>query len=1477
MKELSRKKDIAIVGVSGKFPQSDNIQLWWDNLAEGKELVHFYSDQELQTAGVNEETLAKDNYIKAGSFIDNPEHFDHAFFGYTKEEAALMDPQVRVMHEQVWKALEDAGCELSTYQGKIGLYLAASDNVNWKAYETMNQNEKVSPFFSARLADKNFISTLISYRLDLKGPSLFVDTACSGSLVAVHMACRNLLLKECNIAIAGGVSIDSTIYKGYFHESGMIASKDGHCKTFDHDASGTVWGEGAGAVVLKRWEDAIRDKDNIYAIIRATAVNNDGRRKVGFTAPSVEGQYDCIKMAHKVAGITTDSISYIEAHGTGTRLGDPIEITALNQAFGYKTQHKCAIGSVKTNMGHLDAAAGIAGLLKTCLALKNKQLPPSLNFSKPNPEIDFASGPFEVNTQLRPWNQKNGMPRRAGVSSFGIGGTNAHVILEEASEEKEEGKQDKPFQLLAYSADSLPSLQQYGKELIHFLKKKKVSLPNLSYTLQDGRQRFKHRQFIVCKDQQDAIEQLSQDNRQIISRKDKLRKVVTFMFPGQGSQYFQMGRDLYEKEPLFKEFMDQGFQILKQITGEDYAVILGYQEVSITNPDQINFTEYTQPLLFLISHALANYLMKLSIHPNHMIGHSLGEYVAACISGVFSLEDGLKIIVKRAQLMSQVEKGDMLGVGANVEEVQSLMSTRLSIASINTKSSCVVSGMPKDISELSTILTNRDIPYTKLKTSHAFHSGMMDSILKEYETILSQVQWNTPKQSFISNLYGREIRPEEAMSPAYWVKHLRETVRFSEGLEYLMEKGNGILIEVGPGRTLTSLAKQNQTTDHEHTIVNLLRHPKEKVDDNNYLTKALGQLWSYGMTIDWKVYHQNNGRLKISIPTYVFDEVAFPARVNPFNEKDSGMILSQGVNRSAYYSSNWKKGLLSKKQGVWTKNNKYLVFSSGSPLVQVLIKELKNTDNMVIVVEKATHFEAQVDLIKMDPKDQTHYTKLFQSIEKQESIAQIIYNWEIAKQEEGQLFSEFFNLFSFGMGLVRYAPLEDKKLTFLSDFGLRVIATEHTNVNFMAVKSISQSFRPVHSKIFTCSLDMDQNQCDKEHVAQLLAEIRYNSSESEVAYRHGIRWLPFYEELRPDNNTGQSQLTKKGIYLFIGEADPLSLQLAKHLCQTYDATVVFAGSEFPDQETWETDRTKEGLPNEMAQKLQEQQEFKTQGDKILYWHVDNGNVKHLSSTIDRINDDFGVLAGIIYTQAETLKNINLSATDLDKNLVTQRLEESIKGFITIWALKQQREVGFLWIPAALNAFFGQNDLSINAVFDAYVQAYLELHAHQLDDWFQVYINESGFESTISTFEDSLRLPSGQTLWASSQNPSVLQGQDLEILESSTETIKNNTERPTLSVVYQAPCNEVENGLCKLWSSFFGYEQIGVNDDFFELGGDSLKAMSLLQRIHQQFGIEVGLQDFYEKANIAALGVEIELANQLIAVQKQENKRKTIKI
>jgi amino acid adenylation domain-containing protein/non-ribosomal peptide synthase protein (TIGR01720 family) len=903
--------EIAVIGMAGRFPGANNIYDFWNNLKNGIESVYFFSSEELLEAGIDENLIDHPRYVKAKQVIEGKEYFDSSFFDYLPEEAGLMDPQTRIFHECVWEALEDAGYNADDYAGLMGLYAGTSSNFAWEAFAMISGSDTaIDSFTAGQLRARDFLTTRVSHKLNLKGPAVFIQTACSTSLAAIHMACRGLLTGDCHIALAGGITITNSYKEGYLYQEGVVLSPDGHCRAFDAKAGGTVGGEGAAVVVLKKLKNAAADRDNIRVVIKASAINNDGLRRVGFSAPSVDGQADVIRLAHKMARIEPQSITYIETHGTATSLGDPIEVEALAQVFGNAKEKYCALGSVKTNIGHLDTAAGAAGFIKTVLALMHRQLPPGLNFTTPNPRIDFENTPFYVNTTLKEWKNHN-YPLRAGVSSFGIGGTNVHVILEEFPGRRG-GSIDPPlksreYHLILLSAKTLPALDRMTRNLLEYFKKNLLNhgnhenpvnpglnIADAAYTLQTGRKTFSHRLMLVCKDISRAIHILSSPTLEEIKTfsTKKEKKFMVFMFPGQGSQYVDMGRELYEQESIFRQEMNRCFDILKPQLDYDIKEILypgdpgcrggyTYPPIPVNSPG-INQTEIAQPLLFIIEFSLAKLLMKWGITPDIMIGHSIGEYVAACISGVFSLEDALRLVNLRGKLIQGLPAGSMSSIPLSEREVLSWLGKyntgreEISLAAVNSSQLCVVSGSSPVIDSFEADIKAAGVKTRRLHTSHAFHSVMMEPILEEFKEAIRQVSTGKLQIPYISNLTGKVVEPQEVAEPIYWSKHIRQTVRFSQGVEVLLGHKNAVFIEVGPGQTLGTFIRQHTAKENSHKIINMIRHPGEKTNDLAYLLEKIGELWLYGVSPRWDDFHQGRLPKRVSLPPYSFEKIPYP-------------------------------------------------------------------------------------------------------------------------------------------------------------------------------------------------------------------------------------------------------------------------------------------------------------------------------------------------------------------------------------------------------------------------------------------------------------------------------------------------------------------------------------------------------------------------------------------------------------------------
>ncbi|ARU62784.1 polyketide synthase [Tumebacillus avium] len=871
---------IAIIGLAGRFPGAADIGQFWQNLRDGVESVTWLSEEELLRAGRDPELVQDPHYVKAAAMLDGADRFDAAFFGYNPREAETMDPQQRLFLETAWTALEHAGYHSDAYDGLISVFAGAGMN-RYLLYNLAPNRELVKALGEAQMMignDKDFLATRTAYKLNLKGAAVGVQTACSSSLVAVHMACQSLLSRECDMALAGGVTIAVPQENGYLYHEGGIASDDGHTRTFDADAKGTVFGSGIGIVVVKRLEDAVADGDTIYAVIKGSAINNDGSQKVSYTAPSIEGQVGVISEALAIGGVEPETVSYIEAHGTATPLGDPIEIASLNKVFQAATDLRqfCAIGSVKTNVGHLDIAAGVTGLIKTTLALQHKQLPPSLHFEKANAAIDFESSPFYVNTELKEW--KADGPRRAGVSSFGFGGTNAHVVLEEAPELELSGL-SREWQLLVWSAKTDLALEMATERLAAHLQETEQEVADVAYTLQVGRKAFAHRRMVVCEDGAEAAELLlTRDPKRVLTSvgtEGAGKRPVAFLFSGTGSQYVNMARDLYETEPLFHEEVEACCELLAPLIGLDLRDLL-YPEEGLEEhaSAELRRTKYAQPAIFVVEYALVKLLIEWGITPSAMIGHSLGEYVAACLAGVFSLEDALELVVKRAQLIEALPQGDMLAVHLSETAVLAHLTRHgaVALAAVNGPELCVVSGTSEAVAGLRQELEAADVVCKRVHTTHAFHSVMVEPIMDQFAALVSSLERKAPELPYVSNVTGTWITAEEACDPQYWARHLRETVRFADGVQALNQEPDVILLEVGPGKALASFALAVKPEHNPgRTVLTTIRHVQDRQSDIAFLLNALGRMWLLGADVDWRSFSADESRRRVPLPTYPFE------------------------------------------------------------------------------------------------------------------------------------------------------------------------------------------------------------------------------------------------------------------------------------------------------------------------------------------------------------------------------------------------------------------------------------------------------------------------------------------------------------------------------------------------------------------------------------------------------------------------------
>ena len=846
-------EEIAIVGMAGRFPGADDLETFWHNIRSGVESITQF-DAALLT-GVSAETLAHPNYVKAGAVLSDVAQFDADFFGFTPRQAEITDPQHRLFIECAWQALEMAGHDASRDDAPVGVFAGMSMSTyfmsNLQSHLTLDTTTANLQFLVGN--DKDYLATHTAYRLNLQGPCVSVQTACSTGLVAVHLAAQSLLNLECDVALAGAVTVKVPQEAGYYYQQGAIFSPDGDCRPFSAEAQGTVFGSGVGVVALKRLADARADGDPILAVIKGSAINNDGAQKVGFTAPGVDGQSRVIAEAMGVADIDPRTVSYVEAHGTGTPIGDPIEITALDSVYRPAAPvGNCAIGSLKSNIGHLETAAGIASLIKLVLMFQHRQLPPSLHFNTPNPSINFADSAFRVNTALADWQPIDGV-RRAAVSSFGIGGTNAHIVLEEAPTD-DPPAETPPVLLLTLSANCAPALTAQREQWADGLSAENAAA--LCYTARHGRANFAERLAVVGDSAESLQQQLRAGGGVVGTAAAPPR--IAFLFSGQGSQYAGMGKQLYASEPTFRHWIDRCDALLQPLIGRSLVGLLDSAE--------LNETAYTQPALFALEYALAQLWLSWGVAPDVVMGHSVGEYVAACLAGVFSLEDGLRLIAARGRLMQELPRtGSMAAVFADEETVQRAIGAadQVSIAAINGPENVVISGESGAVERISAELEARDIDVRELVVSHAFHSPLMRPMLDAFRDVAARVTYADPHIPFVSNVTGELVGRGVVNSAAYWVDHVLATVRFADGIAAVVTP-NTFCLEIGPHSTLTAMGQRCVSHDRwAHAL-------RRGQPDWTTLLTAVGAAFCHGVPVDWEAFDAASRQRIIPAPTYPF-------------------------------------------------------------------------------------------------------------------------------------------------------------------------------------------------------------------------------------------------------------------------------------------------------------------------------------------------------------------------------------------------------------------------------------------------------------------------------------------------------------------------------------------------------------------------------------------------------------------------------
>ncbi|MER6363212.1 beta-ketoacyl synthase N-terminal-like domain-containing protein [Kitasatospora sp. NPDC001527] len=1347
MPEMSEELDqIAIVGMAGRFPGAPDVDTFWRNLEEGRESVSVLSEEQLRASGVDPAVSGRDGYVRAKGVLEGADRFDAAFFGYSPREAEIMDPQHRVFLECAWEALESAGCVPEAFAGRIGVFAGAGMNTYLLHNVTANRRvyDAAGPYQTLLASDKDFLATRVAYKLGLTGPALTVQTACSTSLAAVHLACQSLLDGECDLALAGGVSIGSPLAQGYAYEPGGILSPDGHCRPFDAAAAGTVPGNGAGVVVLRRLADARRDGDTVDAVVLGSAVNNDGSLKAGYTAPSVDGQAAVVAEALAVAGVDAGSIGYLEAHGTGTALGDPIELAALTRAFRETTGATgfCAIGSVKGNIGHLDAAAGVAALIKTVLALRREAIPPTPHFTKPHPELDLETGPFFVNDRLRPW-PRGGSPRRAGVSSFGIGGTNVHLVLEE-------GPPPEPLPPAATDGDTpvlLPLSGRTGEAVAesarrladHLEAHPATELADLAHTLAHRRRAFARRRAVVGRDRAEVLAALRAVSAAGTAEAAE-RARTAFLFPGQGTQYTGMARGLYRREPVFTAELDRGAELFAAELGEDLRALLFPGPAGAEAAEErLTRTEFAQPALFLVEYALARQWEALGVRPGAMAGHSVGEYVAACLAGVFPLEDAVRLVAARGRLVQAMPAGSMLTVFLAERDLAPWLgeAPELAVAAVNSSELSVVSGPTGAVDGLERRLKAAGLPCRRLHTSHAFHSAAVDGAVGPLVEAVRGVRLSPPRIPFCSGVTGSWITDEEATDPEYWGRHLRAPVRFADAAALLLADPSWVLLEVGPGHTLGDFVRRHHAWREGRTVVGSLRHPHERADDRVRLAQAVGALWSAGAPVDPAALGPAAGRV-LRLPGQAFQRERF------WVDPDPGATAA-GPGRPAgpvpvedwFRTPGWRRLAPAAGRPGPDGAALWVVLGADTGLGAALADRLAGQGASVVRVA-ADDGPARTDGLRvpgpralgerswaLEPADRAQLAGLLGALDLQDTAAlRLVHAFTLAEEPSGAPAPDEARLAAARrLGLDSLSALAQA----LGDTRPAVPVTVDVLCRGVHAVTGDEPLRPEQALLagpctvlpqelpdVTCRL-LDVTGTDPqapagESVRAVHALLLRGPGERDLALRGRHWWvrdfdaLPLPAEDAPTD--GPVGPRDGGVYLVTGGLGGVGLALAEQLAQGAEAPALglLARSDFPAEEDWPGWLAAHGEHDPTGVRIRRLIRLRERGARIAVLRADVTDEPRLAARIAELRARFGPLNGVVHAAGAPSAGMLARRTPAEADGV---LAAKTLGTLLLERLTAHDPLDFLLLCSSVSAVLGgpgQSDYAAaNAFLDAFAQ------------------------------------------------------------------------------------------------------------------------------------------------------------------------------
>ena len=1522
---INPNEPIAIIGMAGRFPGANTVDEFWDNLKGGVESIRRLSEAELLAANVPLEKIRDPRYVPVTASLDGVEMFDAEFFGVSPYEARITDPQHRLFLENAWAALEDAGYDPARTDRRIGVFAGARPNSYRElVHRSMDELDPSTSFQTLISNEKDFLSTRVSFRMDLIGPSMTIQSGCSTSLVAMQLACQALQTNQCNMALTGAVSINLEYRNGYLSEEGMILSPDGHVRTFDEKARGTVFSEGVATVVLKRLSDALADGDTIHAVIKGVALNNDGGAKNSYSAPAIDGQAEVVQMAHRMSQVSADSIGYIEAHGTGTYVGDPVEMAALNKAFRAQTDREqfCAIGSIKTNIGHQDVAAGVVGLIKTALTVRDGVIPPSLHFETPNRSIDFDSSPFFVADKIQDWpvnddsdnSSESPEPRRAGVSSFGIGGTNAHAIVEQPPVQSSDGATDESTNdetqrwLLPISARNKTALDTMAGNLAnHLTAHPDLNLADVAHTLQHGRRAFACRRTVVAGTRAEAIERLTDLASEFTNDNDgetipRGGNKATFMFPGQGAQYVGMTRDLYDSIASYRTDVDYCCEVAKKLLNVDLREVIfanaSDDQSKQAARERLTETWLAQPAIFIIEFALARLWMRSGINPAGVVGHSIGEYAAACIAGVFSVETALELTIHRGRMLFDLPVGSMLAITQPADQVRPQLPGGLVIAAVNSPQACVISGETESVKRFATELESAGVSHRLLQTSHAFHSPMTEPILDEFAKLVAKHELHDPSLPILSTVTGTWVKPGEMNTPQYWANNIRQTVLFSKAAAQLVQQPNTKLLEVGPGQTLSSLTRMQPEV--EQPVIRSTRHPKETTNDVDQWTRSYGELWTGGVEIEWPQPPTGQTRRRVPLPTYPFQRQRYwyddsvPGAVtatlpntktpaagqtsNLLNAEIAAALPQQHQPFSDwFYVPSWNHSSIKHSIELQATEQSWMVFVDQDPATDKLIAALKAVGRDVIAIQVGEQFEkVNQNHYRLRPELTADYDQIFGELSKTGRLPErIVHLWQwnnetaldaasadwpeqLQRRQTLGLYS--LQLLAQSLGRVRLrSPL---KLTLVSAYLYPVNDTQvnASNATLLgAAKVIPLEYPQVQCQLLDIPFESG--------IDPLVAELCSEDNDPWVAYRKGERLLPGVTQTPLDENCENlDRLKVGGTYLVTGGLGGIGHAIARFLSKTVQAKLILISrSKLPAPDQWDAWLEQHGPDDSIAIKIKRMRELEFAGGEVLQLTADSGDRKQMQAAIDAAVAKFGQIDGVIHSAgvADTAGAIQLR----DRQMTEQMLQSKVTGSLVLEEALRGQPIE-LWISfsSISNALYHNRYGQLSYVAG---NTFLESFAAKLrsqgtfavaiawDEWQDVgmaaevardFAESFGIQQQLFDPLDSFSPAEGERMFHR-----ILSSDASTVMVSTRDLVQRieldvHAKSPFLEAAQQANSTDSnepvklegnvssgEERIARMWEKLLFVKHVKPDDNYFALGGDSLSAVKFLVQAEKEFG------------------------------------------